>query len=135
MAAGWMSPCAVRSRYPSCSSVATMRNTVGIDSPVAALISLSRSECTFSPKSRRTFRPLARDPMMYLPVSSDTIYDVNRVVSSPMPSMVLTSTSLGWMNRFGVRALPTPDGVPVKMRSPGYSVMIAERRSIRMGTV
>ena len=37
----------------------------------------------------------------------------------PMPSIVETSSSPGARNRGGVRVPPTPDGVPVKMRSPG----------------
>ena len=43
-----------------------------------------------------------------------------------MPSMWLVSTAPGGMNRFGSRALPTPDGVPVKMMSPGSSGQTAD---------
>ena len=40
----------------------------------------------------------------------------------PMPSMVVSITSPGWRNSGGVRAKPTPAGVPVAMMSPGSSV-------------
>ena len=39
--------------------------------------------------------------------------------SSPRPSIVLTSVVPGRRNSGGLRPMPTPDGVPVKIRSPG----------------
>jgi len=41
----------------------------------------------------------------------------------------------GGRNRLGSRALPTPDGVPVKMMSPGSKGQIAESRAISSGTL
>ena len=43
---------------------------------------------------------------------------------SPRPSMRVVTTCPSWRNTGGVRAAPTPSGVPVKMRSPGRSVMM-----------
>jgi Major Facilitator Superfamily len=51
----------------------------------------------------------------------------NRCRISPMPSTQLRSSSPGCRKRCGVRATPTPDGVPVKIRSPGYRVTIEDR--------
>ena len=39
--------------------------------------------------------------------------------SSPSPSIRLTTSSPGFRNTGGLRAIPTPDGVPVKITSPG----------------
>ena len=50
---------------------------------------------------------------------------VQRLRSSPTPSTVVTISSPGARKR--PRAMPTPSGVPVKMRSPGASVQIDER--------
>ncbi len=43
------------------------------------------------------------------------------VRSVPTPSTQLRRTSPGFKNIGGLRAAPTPEGVPVKMRSPGSS--------------
>jgi len=43
---------------------------------------------------------------------------------SPTRSITVRSTCPGARNTFGVRAAPTPPGVPVAMRSPGRSVVI-----------
>lgn len=59
---------------------------------------------------------------------------VKRVVSVPMPSISLTSTSSGPMKRGGVRRLPMPAGVPEKMMSPGSSRHTAESRTSSSGT-
>jgi len=43
--------------------------------------------------------------------------------STPMPSISISHTSPFFIHTgFGLRAWPTPDGVPVKMMSPGSSV-------------
>ena len=49
----------------------------------------------------------------------------HRLASSPITSAPEVSTSPGARNL--PRAMPTPDGVPVKTRSPGCSVQIDER--------
>ena len=47
------------------------------------------------------------------------------LVIVPMPSIVVTIVSPGF--RKVPLVPPTPEGVPVKMRSPGSSVQMAER--------
>lgn len=47
-----------------------------------------------------------------------------RLVIEPIPSMVVVIVSPGF-KKLRVVA-PTPDGVPVKMRSPGSSVQMTE---------
>jgi hypothetical protein len=44
------------------------------------------------------------------------------LVSVPMPSIVQLATSPGFMKIGGLRAEPTPAGLPVEIRSPGRSV-------------
>ena len=46
---------------------------------------------------------------------------------SPMPSIDVTTTSPGWQST-------TPSGVPVRIRSPGCSVMKLLKYSISVGT-
>jgi len=46
---------------------------------------------------------------------------------TPMPSTSVSSKSPSFMNSGGVRAKPTPSGVPVEMTSPGSSVWPIER--------
>ena len=53
--------------------------------------------------------------------------------SSPMPSTVTVTTSPGTSQRGGLRAKPTPAGVPVEMMSPGSSVKTLERYAISFG--
>ena len=50
----------------------------------------------------------------------------------PIPSMWVSNTSPGARKR--PSAMPTPGGVPVKIRSPGKRVRIPERYSISVGT-
>ena len=45
------------------------------------------------------------------------------LTSTPTPSMSISQVSPPFMNTGGLRAKPTPDGVPVMMMSPGSSVM------------
>lgn len=42
----------------------------------------------------------------------------------PMPSISLTRTSPAFKNSGGFLLMPTPAGVPVRIKSPGYSVTI-----------
>jgi len=46
--------------------------------------------------------------------------------STPSRSISTSTLSPGWRNTGGLRAKPTPGGVPVKMRSPGSSVQTPE---------
>ena len=58
---------------------------------------------------------------------SDRVYGASathRLRSSPMPSMRLVTTCPGCRKIGGVRAKPTPAGVPVRITSPGRSVRI-----------
>ena len=50
-----------------------------------------------------------------------------RVASSPSCGELIRTSSPGWSQTRGSRVLPTPDGVPVEIRSPGSSVISAER--------
>src|SRR5450756_1203394 len=52
----------------------------------------------------------------------------------PMPSMVTSMMSPGFIQTGGVRAKPTPPGVPVAIRSPGLSVVKEEKNSTADGT-
>ena len=52
----------------------------------------------------------------------------------PTPSMVISMTSPGWSQTGGVRAKPTPPGVPVAMTSPGRRVVNEEKNSTALGT-
>ena len=47
-----------------------------------------------------------------------------------MPSISIRTTSPGPSHFGGSKPMPTPDGVPVAMTSPGYSVMPREQVSI-----
>jgi len=47
--------------------------------------------------------------------------------STPMPSISISTTSPFFMKIGGLRAKPTPCGVPVGMRSPGSSVVKPEQ--------
>src|ERR1700730_6669207 len=55
--------------------------------------------------------------------------------NSPIPSIQLMSSWPGCRNTGGVRNIPTPSGVPVKMRSPGNSGHTTDNRAIRSGTL
>ena len=44
------------------------------------------------------------------------------VVSEPMPSISIRTTSPRRRYRGGSKPVPTPEGVPVAMMSPGWSV-------------
>lgn len=48
----------------------------------------------------------------------------------PMDSISLSIKSPTARNSAGFRCIPTPDGVPVKITSPGFSVMHLKRRKI-----
>src|SRR5690606_37874715 len=61
-------------------------------------------------------------------------YRTSLFSSSPSPWMVTFTTSPAFMNSGGLRAKPTPDGVPVAMISPGSSVMIRDRCSMIAAT-
>ena len=52
-----------------------------------------------------------------------------------MPSMELTSSSPAASQRGGIRLMPTPAGVPVKITSPGISVATADSLAIMLGTL
>jgi hypothetical protein len=52
----------------------------------------------------------------------------------PMPSISTSATSPALSRIGGLRAIPTPGGVPVKIRSPGSSVMHCDRNHSRCGT-
>ena len=56
-----------------------------------------------------------------------------RWVISPIPSKRLTSVSPGRRKRDGESRLPTPSGVPVKIRSPGRSSQTDDRWATRRG--
>ena len=47
--------------------------------------------------------------------------------SVPRPSISTSTTSPFFNHTGGLRAMPTPGGVPVKIRSPGSSVKIRDR--------
>ena len=47
--------------------------------------------------------------------------------SVPRPSISTSTMSPGWSQTGGFRAIPTPGGVPVKIRSPGSRVKIRDR--------
>src|SRR3569833_267430 len=53
---------------------------------------------------------------------------------SPMPSISISHTSPSRIQTGGVRAWPTPGGVPMAITSPGSSVMISLRISMVRGT-
>src|SRR5437660_1906270 len=55
--------------------------------------------------------------------------------NSPTPSISTSTSSPGLRNTGGLRAAPTPGGVPVKIRSPGSSVITCERNWISCGTL
>ena len=57
----------------------------------------------------------------------------NLWVISPMPSARETRVSPGWRNRGGSSRLPTPSGVPVKIRSPGSSSQTDDRWATSRG--
>lgn len=42
----------------------------------------------------------------------------------PIDSISLSIKSPGAKNSAGLRCIPTPDGVPVKMTSPGFKVIV-----------
>src|SRR5579863_3080384 len=52
----------------------------------------------------------------------------------PTPSIVISITSPGWSQTGGLRAKPTPAGVPVAMTSPGLRVVNEEKNSTLLGT-
>src|SRR6266566_2092209 len=54
--------------------------------------------------------------------------------NQPTLSITTSITSPGRRNTGGLRAKPTPGGVPVAITSPGSSVMVWERNSINSGT-
>ena len=51
----------------------------------------------------------------------------------PMPSISISQTSPSFIQTGGLRACPTPDGVPVTTRSPGSSVIADREVSERLG--
>jgi hypothetical protein len=54
--------------------------------------------------------------------------------SRPSPSISTVTVSRAFSQTGGVRAKPTPCGVPVRMMLPGRSVIVLLRLSIRAGT-
>src|ERR1039458_5112845 len=56
------------------------------------------------------------------------------LTSRPMPSTCTAASSPGSSHRGGLRAKPTPAGVPVEIRSPGSRVITLERNAISWGT-
>ncbi len=54
--------------------------------------------------------------------------------SDPMPEISMHTVSPALSQTGGVRAKPTPAGVPVRMTAPGRKVMVELRDSIRVGT-
>lgn len=59
-------------------------------------------------------------------IGSQVVGPTKLVTMLPIPSMVVTSSSPAARNRCGSRAIPTPDGVPVKMMSPGSNATMAD---------
>ena len=55
-------------------------------------------------------------------------------VSVPTPVIETSTVSPGWSNSGGLRAYPTPPGVPVAMTSPGSSVVQIEQYAISSAT-
>src|SRR5207244_7015368 len=53
---------------------------------------------------------------------------------APIPEIRLTTTSPGDRYRGGLRAMPTPAGVPVKITSPGSSGQMPDNTDTRSGT-
>ena len=51
-----------------------------------------------------------------------------------MPVISISTVSPTFMNSGGLRAKPTPPGVPVAIRSPGWRVRMREMSAIRVGT-
>lgn len=56
------------------------------------------------------------------------------LVSWPIFSMSMVTTSPGLSQRCGLAAMPTPCGVPVRMIVPGSRVVLPLRNSIKVGT-
>jgi hypothetical protein len=54
--------------------------------------------------------------------------------SSPSPSTRTTTSSPGFSQRGGLRANPTPPGVPVEIMSTGSSVKTLDKNAISLGT-
>ena len=50
-----------------------------------------------------------------------------------MPSIDTSTVSPGWRYTGGSKPMPTPDGVPVAITSPGRSRTAAEMASMRVG--
>ena len=67
-------------------------------------------------------------------MATPSVAATKRCFIVPMLSMWLVSTSPGASQRCGVRPRPTPEGVPVKMTSPGSSGTLADRFAISAGT-
>lgn len=59
----------------------------------------------------RALNALAHDRDYFPPMA------LNGVVSVPMPSMSIVTTSPGFRN--SLRSMPVPEGVPVEIKSPG----------------
>ena len=75
----------------------------------------------------RTSRILFVQAASAVAVASSTI-GLRRI---PMPSISSSQMSPAFMKTGGLRAAPTPAGVPVMMRSPGSSVIAADERDQR----
>ena len=55
-------------------------------------------------------------------------------VSEPMFSISIVTESPSLSSTGGLRAMPTPCGVPVKMTVPGANIALPLRNSIKVGT-
>ena len=64
-------------------------------------------------------------------IANDAAPAVMRLRRRPIPSIHVSSTLPGWRKRGGLRAMPTPEGVPVKIRSPDSSVQMLDRYDTR----
>ena len=53
--------------------------------------------------------------------------------SLPTRAISISTVSPGWRNTGGLRPMPTPGGVPVKIRSPGFRVQTLEMYAISVG--
>src|SRR5690606_539156 len=70
----------------------------------------------------------------FLEVDPDGIaVQITGLIRLPIPSRSIRTVSPLFKNTGGSRNTPTPDGVPVEIKSPGSSVMAALAYSIRYG--
>ena len=73
--------------------------------------------------------PFPEAPPLSCPMTSQiaAVSAITGLRRVPRQSISTSTTSPGLSQTGGLRAMPTPGGVPVKIRSPGSSVMTCER--------